>query len=237
MQAAPDQLYPAPPLSFPIAVAKARLCSVSGALAGSGCEAAHTAYDAEVPSSRLPQQRCATHGEIPVAPAALVYGNNAPPSLIPGLDSVPQARVEAVRQAAPATPAYANAPAPAAPPIVLNGRRVTEATPFPAGGGARPYANVSGAERDRTVGAWQNEQGVRVMRAYPPEAAAQPGRLRARPVEPSSEAIADRPIVDHPPVVERDHGDDAYDPNEADRRREAGERRPGLFHRIFGSRR
>jgi penicillin-binding protein 1A len=256
MQGAPEQLYPAPALSFPIAVSKVRLCSVSGGRAGSGCEAAHTAYDAELPNSRVPQHRCPRHAEIPVAPPALASGSGLPAApvesrggaqLIPGLEATQQTRVEVatpapVRQPTPMPPAYATAPAPPAPPLVMNGVRMATATPFPspAGGGARPYANVSGAprlpERDGTVSSGQIEQGVRVVRAYPPETAAPLARLRTRTAEPSTETVVERPIIDRPPVAERDQVEVNDDASEADRRRESGERRPGLFRRIFGHR-
>jgi penicillin-binding protein 1A len=242
MQGASEQLYPAPPLSFPIAVTKVRLCSVSGAMAGSGCEAAHTAYDAEVPKSRIPQQRCPSHAEIPVAASALADSSSlAPasvrssaPSLIPGLSAsaapapAEPATPAQVRQPAPLVPAYITAPAPSAPPIVMNGRRVTEATPVPqpSSGGARPYANVSGAGR-------QSDQGVRVMRAVPVEPAAPPTRLRSRPPEPSIDGTEERPIIIERRLgADRDDHDQDSDGRDADRRRD-GEGRHGFFHRLF----
>jgi hypothetical protein len=38
-----------------------RVCGVSGKIAGPGCDAASTAYDIEIPESRIPTSVCTVH--------------------------------------------------------------------------------------------------------------------------------------------------------------------------------
>ena len=63
MQAA--QRYPPEPLQPTVALQHVTVCSISNAIATTGCEAAGTAYDIDLPVNRVPQQTCQVHGGTP----------------------------------------------------------------------------------------------------------------------------------------------------------------------------
>ncbi|MEO8440798.1 MAG: PBP1A family penicillin-binding protein [Spartobacteria bacterium] len=57
--------YPAEPLRAPVAVQQATVCSISNALATSGCVAAGTAYEIDLPIDKIPRGMCKVHGGNP----------------------------------------------------------------------------------------------------------------------------------------------------------------------------
>jgi penicillin-binding protein 1A len=57
--------YPAGQLKPPVATQEATVCSISNAIATSGCVAANTAYEIELPVSRIPRGTCKVHGGSP----------------------------------------------------------------------------------------------------------------------------------------------------------------------------
>src|SRR5207302_1005377 len=63
MQAA--QRYPVEPLQPTVALQHVTVCSISNAIATTGCEAAGTAYDIDLPVNRVPTRTCAIHGGTP----------------------------------------------------------------------------------------------------------------------------------------------------------------------------
>src|SRR5947207_9874646 len=54
--------YPADPLQPTMPIQRATVCSISNQLATSGCMAAGTAYDVDLPVSRIPVAACQVHG-------------------------------------------------------------------------------------------------------------------------------------------------------------------------------
>jgi penicillin-binding protein 1A len=61
MNAAPPQRYPARAFQAPVPLRRVSVCSISNELATAGCERAGTAYDAEIPETRVPRERCGMH--------------------------------------------------------------------------------------------------------------------------------------------------------------------------------
>jgi penicillin-binding protein 1A len=57
--------YPAEKLKPPVATQEATVCSISNAIATTGCVAANTAYEIELPTSRIPRGVCKVHGGSP----------------------------------------------------------------------------------------------------------------------------------------------------------------------------
>jgi len=57
--------YPAEKLKPPVATQEATVCSISNAIATTGCVAANTAYEIELPISRIPRGVCKVHGGSP----------------------------------------------------------------------------------------------------------------------------------------------------------------------------
>lgn len=57
--------YPARPLTPSMPLASALVCSISNALATTGCEAAGTAYQIQLPADKIPTQSCSIHGGAP----------------------------------------------------------------------------------------------------------------------------------------------------------------------------
>ena len=57
--------YPAEPLKAPVAMQEATVCSISNAIATSGCVAAGTAYTIDLPVSQIPRGVCQVHGGSP----------------------------------------------------------------------------------------------------------------------------------------------------------------------------
>jgi penicillin-binding protein 1A len=57
--------YPAQPLQPTVALQHATVCSISNAIATSGCVAAGTAYDIDLPVNRIPRGVCQVHGGSP----------------------------------------------------------------------------------------------------------------------------------------------------------------------------
>lgn len=57
--------YPAEQLKPPVATQEATVCSISNAIATSGCVAANTAYQIELPVSHIPRGTCKVHGGSP----------------------------------------------------------------------------------------------------------------------------------------------------------------------------
>ncbi|HEY2713251.1 MAG TPA: PBP1A family penicillin-binding protein [Chthoniobacterales bacterium] len=72
-----SQRYPAEPFKAPVATQQATVCSISNAIATTGCVAAGTAYTIDLPVSRIPRGVCEVHG-----------GN--PTVLGPRIDQIPQ---------------------------------------------------------------------------------------------------------------------------------------------------
>jgi len=61
MNAASPQRYPARAFQSPVPLRRATVCAISNQLATAGCERAGTSYDAELPESRVPGERCGVH--------------------------------------------------------------------------------------------------------------------------------------------------------------------------------
>jgi len=59
------QRYPADPFKAPVATQEATVCSISNAIATTGCVAAGTAYTIELPVSHIPRGVCGVHGGNP----------------------------------------------------------------------------------------------------------------------------------------------------------------------------
>jgi penicillin-binding protein 1A len=57
--------YPAAKLKPPVPTQEATVCSISNAIATSGCVAANSAYEVELPISRIPRGVCKVHGGSP----------------------------------------------------------------------------------------------------------------------------------------------------------------------------
>ena len=57
--------YPAEPLQPPVALQHVTVCSTSNAIATSGCVAAGTAYEMDLPVNRVPREICQVHGGSP----------------------------------------------------------------------------------------------------------------------------------------------------------------------------
>jgi penicillin-binding protein 1A len=60
-----SQRYPAEPLKPPVALQQATVCSISNAIATSGCVAAGTAYEIDLPVDKIPRGICKVHGGDP----------------------------------------------------------------------------------------------------------------------------------------------------------------------------
>ncbi len=59
------QRYPADPFKAPVATQEATVCSISNAIATTGCVAAGTAYTIDLPVSHIPRGVCGVHGGNP----------------------------------------------------------------------------------------------------------------------------------------------------------------------------
>ena len=57
--------YPAEPFQAPVAMQEATVCSISNAIATSGCVAAGTAYEINLPVDKIPRGICKVHGGNP----------------------------------------------------------------------------------------------------------------------------------------------------------------------------
>ena len=73
------QHYPAEPLQPTLPIQHAMVCSISNQLATTGCQAAGTAYDIDLPVDKVPTAACQVHGgqEWPFAQRALPYQQKA----------------------------------------------------------------------------------------------------------------------------------------------------------------
>src|SRR6266496_1892609 len=73
------QHYPAEPLQPTLPIQHAMVCSISNQLATTGCQAAGTAYDIDLPADKVPTVACEVHGgqEMPFAQRALPYQQKA----------------------------------------------------------------------------------------------------------------------------------------------------------------
>ena len=60
-----SERYPAEPLKPPVALQQATVCSISNAIATSGCVAAGTAYEIDRPVDKIPRGVCKVHGGNP----------------------------------------------------------------------------------------------------------------------------------------------------------------------------
>jgi penicillin-binding protein 1A len=60
-----SERYPAEALRAPVALQQATVCSISNAIATSGCVAAGTAYDIDLPVDKIPRGICKIHGGNP----------------------------------------------------------------------------------------------------------------------------------------------------------------------------
>ncbi|MCE9612286.1 MAG: PBP1A family penicillin-binding protein [Chthoniobacter sp.] len=61
MNAASPQRYPARAFQSPVPLRRVTICSVSNQLATTGCDRAGTSYEAELPETRVPGERCGVH--------------------------------------------------------------------------------------------------------------------------------------------------------------------------------
>jgi len=83
MNAAPGSRYPAAALAPPEPLQRVRVCSITNQLATAGCESAGTAYDIDLPVSRVPRADCRVHpGGAVEAPAANQEATPAPRGLL-----------------------------------------------------------------------------------------------------------------------------------------------------------
>src|SRR6266850_2749272 len=73
------QHYPAQPLQPTMPIQRATVCSISNQLATTGCQAAGTAYDIDVPADKVPAVACQVHGgeQWPFAQRALPFEQKA----------------------------------------------------------------------------------------------------------------------------------------------------------------
>jgi penicillin-binding protein 1A len=73
------QHYPAEPLQPTMPIQRARVCSISNQLATTGCMAAGSAYDIDLPADKVPTAACQVHGgeQWPFAQRALPYQEKA----------------------------------------------------------------------------------------------------------------------------------------------------------------
>jgi penicillin-binding protein 1A len=60
-----SERYPAESLQPPVALQHATVCSISNAIATSGCVAAGTTYEIDLPVGRVPRETCKVHGGSP----------------------------------------------------------------------------------------------------------------------------------------------------------------------------
>ncbi|MEO5754043.1 MAG: PBP1A family penicillin-binding protein [Chthoniobacterales bacterium] len=60
-----SERYPADPFRTPVAIQRATACSISNAIATSGCVAAGTAYEVDLPVDKIPRGICKVHGGDP----------------------------------------------------------------------------------------------------------------------------------------------------------------------------
>jgi penicillin-binding protein 1A len=60
-----SERYPAAPFRAPVAMQEATVCSISNAIATSGCLAAGTAYEIDLPVDKIPRGICKVHGGNP----------------------------------------------------------------------------------------------------------------------------------------------------------------------------
>ena len=75
------QRYPPQPLAPTMPVARAVVCSISNALATTGCQMAGAAYEIDLPNDKIPTQACPIHGG---AQFAQRFENLIPKSSMPG---------------------------------------------------------------------------------------------------------------------------------------------------------
>ena len=78
------QHYPAQPLQPTMPIQRAMVCSISNQLATTGCQAAGTAYDIDMPADKVPAAACQVHGgeQWPFAQRALPFQEKA--ATLPG---------------------------------------------------------------------------------------------------------------------------------------------------------
>ena len=78
------QHYPAEPLQPTMPLQHTRVCSISNQLATTGCMAAGTAYDLDLPVDKVPTAMCQVHGGSQWPFAQQVPGNTQNPATLPG---------------------------------------------------------------------------------------------------------------------------------------------------------
>ena len=78
------QHYPAEPLQPTMPLQHTRVCSISNQLATTGCMAAGTAYDLDLPVDKVPTAMCQIHGGSQWPFAQQVPGNTQNPATLPG---------------------------------------------------------------------------------------------------------------------------------------------------------
>jgi penicillin-binding protein 1A len=73
------QHYPAEPLQPTMPIQRAMVCTISNQLATTGCQAAGTAYDIDLPANKVPAAACQVHGgeQWPFAQRALPFQEKA----------------------------------------------------------------------------------------------------------------------------------------------------------------
>jgi len=203
MQNVPEQKWPAAPFAAPQPPVKVTLCSLSGALATSACQAQKLAYTAELPTSRVPRETCPTHPEPPPAPAvpAPVF-TAVPPAPLPAPAPASASPVAPPSYPQPFTTTRAPAPAPAPGrvvelPVTRYGQ-TTSAPPAP-----RPVSTPvdpvpATAEPRRSAAAAPREEAFAPIiptTPAPRPTAARPVQVRrAIPVEPASSDQSPAPV-------------------------------------------
>jgi penicillin-binding protein 1A len=78
------QHYPAEPLQPTMPLQHTTVCSLSNQLATTGCMAAGTAYDLDLPVGKVPTAPCQIHGGSQWPFAQQVPGNTQNPATLPG---------------------------------------------------------------------------------------------------------------------------------------------------------
>lgn len=89
MKGLPEKSYPAEPLVTPVLLEEVTLCTTSGARANAQCMKEGTAYQANLPSARIPAQVCTIHHEPAPVYAAEHWSGTPGPALreIPSLNT------------------------------------------------------------------------------------------------------------------------------------------------------
>jgi penicillin-binding protein 1A len=206
MQQVPEKNYPAQRLDPPSSLVKARLCSVSGARATSGCLQQGCAYDATLPPTRVAVDSCKTHPDLPPPPvySAELQVQGIPSALPPAATAPSSVGMHAPAFSSSSVPPPSSS---AAPPLQRNpepirmertasGMRITH-VPAPQRSAAIPVAEPVVPSRS----AVPPQPEPRVMRAIPVErsertaAVPQPGQMQSSARAAAAEILEEsRPV-------------------------------------------